>query len=148
MDGQQFCYKYPHSAVATDCVIFGEENNILKVLLVRRRKEPFKDAWALPGGFLEIDETARVGALRELLEETGVVPITFDQLHTYSELDRDPRERVISITYIGTAMIRDVVGEDDAAEARWWNLKHLPVLAFDHQKILNDALKKHFADEV
>ena len=90
-----FQYKYEHMAVTTDCVIFTYEDWRLKVLLVRRGSEPFKGEWAFPGGFLRMDETAEQGALRELREETALVPSAIGQLGVFSDVDRDPRERVI-----------------------------------------------------
>ena len=89
-----YCYEYPHPAVTTDCVIFGFDGTKLKVLLIRRGIEPFKGRWAFPGGFLQPDETAETGALRELREETGIGHAYLEQLHTFTDPERDPRERV------------------------------------------------------
>ena len=110
-------YKYEHMAVTTDCVIFTYEDWKLKVLLVRRGGEPYKGQWAFPGGFLKMDETAREGALRELREETGVEPSAIGQLGVFSDVDRDPRERVITIAWYALVKPSEVVGGDDADEA-------------------------------
>ena len=101
VEGAQFPYqyKYEHMAVTTDCVIFTYEDRKLKVLLVKRGGEPYKGQWALPGGFLKNDETAREGAMRELQEETGLVASAIGELGVFSDIDRDPRERVITIAW-------------------------------------------------
>lgn len=139
---KQFCYRYPRPAVTTDCVIFGQGEGDLKVLLVKRGNEPFKEMWALPGGFLNPDETAEEGALRELSEETGLTDVKVEQLFTFSDPKRDPRDRVISIAYMAVMKLQDVKGEDDASEAKWFPLKEIPSLAFDHELILNKALER------
>lgn len=139
---KQFCYRYPRPAVTTDCVIFGQGEGDLKVLLVKRGNEPFKEIWALPGGFLNSDETAEEGALRELREETGLTDVKVEQLFTFSDPKRDPRDRVISIAYMAVVKLQDVKGEDDASEAKWFPLKEIPSLAFDHELILNKALDR------
>lgn len=138
----KYCYRYPHPAVTTDCAIFGFDGNQLKILLVRRGIEPFKERWAFPGGFLNIDEPAEEGALRELKEETGLSTAYLEQFHTYSDPARDPRERIITIAYLALVRIQDVAGGDDAAEARWFAVDEAPRLAFDHDVILQDALQR------
>lgn len=153
MDENKFCYKYPHPAVTTDCVIFGFDGTELNVLLVRRGIEPYKGRWAMPGGFLNPDESAEDGARRELMEETGLgisapeygeksdCPY-IEQFHAYSAPDRDPRERVITIAYLALVKIQDVEGGDDAADARWFPVSQVPPLAFDHDAMLRDALTR------
>lgn len=138
----QFCYKYPHPAVTTDCVIFGFDGSRLNVLLVQRGIEPFAGQWAFPGGFLKMDESARQGALRELCEETQLQPAYVEQFHTYSHPARDPRERVITIAYFALVKIQKVQGGDDARQAQWWPIDEVPALAFDHDLILRDALTR------
>lgn len=138
----QYCYKYPHPAVTTDNVIFGYDGTRLRVLLVERGGEPYKGYWALPGGFLNPDEEAGQGALRELREETGLEPAHVEQLHAYSTPGRDPREWVISVAYMALVRPREVKGSDDAADARWFPLDEVPQLAFDHADMLRDALKR------
>ncbi len=142
MEDRQYCYKYPHPAVTTDCVIFGFDGSDLKILLIKRGLEPFKGKWALPGGFLKQDESAETGALRELKEETGLDGAYIEQFRTYSAPDRDPRERVITIAYLALVRLQEVEGGDDAAEARWFSVNEVPQLAFDHDVILRDALAR------
>ena len=138
----QFCYKYPHPAVTTDCVILGFNGERLQVLLVERGVEPYKGRWAFPGGFLRMDETAEEGALRELREETGLESPYIQQLHAFSDPGRDPRERVITIAYYALVRLQEVQGGDDAASARWFPLDEVPSLAFDHDRILRMAVQR------
>ncbi len=142
MEEKRYCYRYPHPAVTTDCVIFGFDGSELNVLLVERGIEPYKGYWALPGGFLNPDESAEEGARRELREETGLEEAYMEQLRAYTDPDRDPRERVITIAFLALVKIRDVEGGDDAADARWFPLSDVPSLAFDHDTILHDALTR------
>ena len=135
----KYHYKYPHPSVTTDCVIFGFDGSNLKVLLVQRGIEPYKGRWAFPGGFLRMDESAEEGALRELREETGLQGAYIKQFHTFSDPKRDPRERVITIAYYALVKLQDVIGGDDAAQARWFALNEVPSLAFDHAQILRRA---------
>lgn len=135
----KYHYKYPHPSVTTDCVIFGFDGSNLKVLLVQRGIEPYKGRWAFPGGFLSMDESAEEGALRELREETGLQGAYIKQFHTFSDPKRDPRERVITIAYYALVKLQDVIGGDDAAQARWFALNEVPSLAFDHDQILRRA---------
>lgn len=99
MEEYKFSYKYPHPAVTVDCVIFGFDGTSIKVLLIQRGVEPYKGAWAFPGGFLRMDESAEEAAKRELMEETGLKDIPLEQFYTFTNVDRDPRERVITIAH-------------------------------------------------
>lgn len=136
-------YKYEHMAVTTDCVIFTYEDWKLKVLLVRRGGEPCKGMWAFPGGFLRMDETAEQGALRELREETSLEPSSpIVQLGVFSDVERDPRERVITIAFYALVKPSEVMGGDDADEAAWFAIDALPPLAFDHAKIFETAMER------
>ena len=137
-----FCYKYPHPAVTADCIVFNKEDEKIFVLLIQRKNDPYKDCWAFPGGFVNIDESAEDAAIRELKEETGLEISTVEQLKAYSNPDRDPRERVITIAFIAESQIKKVKGGDDAKEARWFDTSQLPSLAFDHKEILQDALDR------
>ena len=137
-----FQYKYEHMGVTSDCVIFTYEDRALKVLLVRRGAEPFKGQWAFPGGFLRMDETAEQGALRELREETALVPSAIGQLGVFSDVFRDPRERVITIAWYALVKPHEVIGGDDADEAAWFPVDNLPPLAFDHCKIFHAAMER------
>lgn len=142
MEEYKFHYKYPHPSVTTDCVIFGFDGVKLKVLLIERGCEPYKGRWAFPGGFLKMDESAEEGAKRELEEETGLKAAYIKQFHTFTEPDRDPRERVITIAYYALVRIQDVKGGDDAAKAQWFDLEDVPSLAFDHDRILRKAMQE------
>lgn len=139
-----YTYKYPHPAVTTDCIVFGFDGDTLNLLLINRGIEPYKGCWALPGGFMKMDETAEEGALRELQEETGVKDIYIEQLQAFSTVDRDPRERVLTIAFL--AFVRqekyEVIAGDDAAKAQWFPINGLPQLAFDHKEIISVALDK------
>ncbi|MDD7454629.1 MAG: NUDIX domain-containing protein [Bacteroidales bacterium] len=135
-------YRYEHMAVTTDCVIFTYEDRKLKVLLVRRGGEPYKGFWAFPGGFLQLNETAKDGALRELREETGLEAAAIGELGVFSDPDRDPRERVITIAYYALVKPSEVIGGDDADEAVWFPVDNLPELAFDHNKIFEAAMER------
>lgn len=143
MEGQ-YCYQYPRPAVTTDCVIFGFDDEILKVLLVERGGEPYKGYWAFPGGFLNMDETTDECAVRELEEETGLKNVFVEQLQAFSNVDRDPRGRTITVAYY--ALVNpaemEVAGYDDAADARWFALADVPCLAFDHDHVLQVALRR------
>lgn len=131
-----YTYKYPHPAVTTDCVVFALDGTKLKVLLVERGSEPYKGSWALPGGFLNINETAEQCARRELKEETGLNVMHLEQFHAFTDVNRDPRERVISIAFWALVQIAEVNGCDDVVQAQWFSLDELPPLAFDHEQIL------------
>ena len=135
-------YKYDHPEVTTDCVIFTYEDWELKVLLVKRGGEPYKGEWALPGGFLRNDETAKEGALRELREETALEAATIGELGVFSDPSRDPRERVITIAFYALVKPSQVQGRDDADEAAWFPIDSLPQLAFDHADIIHAALER------
>jgi 8-oxo-dGTP diphosphatase len=139
MEEKIYTYKYPHPAVTTDCVIFGFDGIKLKVLLVERGGEPYKGMWALPGGFMHMDESAEEGAKRELKEETNLTANYIEQFHTFTDPNRDPRERVITIAYFALVKIQDVVGGDDARRAQWFAMDEIPQLAFDHDRILRKA---------
>ena len=138
----EYTYKYPRPAVTADCVVMTRETEP-KVLLIQRGEEPFKEAWAFPGGFMNMDETTEQCAIREMEEETGLRLSDVHQIGAYSKVDRDPRGRTITVAYL--AIIDEpitVTGQDDAAKAEWWPLSELPHLAFDHYDIMQDAINK------
>ena len=142
MEEKKYSYKYPHPSVTTDCVIFGFDGGKLKVLLVERGLEPYKGRWAFPGGFVKMDESCEEGALRELEEETALKGTYVQQFHTYSDPNRDPRERVITVAFFALVRIQEVEAGDDANKAQWFAIDEVPQLAFDHDAILRDALKR------
>ena len=138
----KYCYKHPHPAVTADCVIFGfDESNIMKVLLIQRGNDPYKGKWAFPGGFMNMDETAEQCARRELEEETGLKDVAVEQFYTFTNVNRDPRERVITVAHYALVKLSEVKGGDDAEKAQWFSLDEIPSLAFDHEEILNKALQ-------
>jgi 8-oxo-dGTP diphosphatase len=138
-----YCYDYPRAAVTVDALIFRNVNRGIEVLLIRRGREPFKNMWALPGGFIEMDETLEEAILRELQEETGLTGIELKQFHTFSSVKRDPRHRTISTVFWGllTNNSIKVVAGDDAEESGWFSITDLPLLAFDHDEVISLAIK-------
>lgn len=137
-----YSYKYPHPAMASDCVIFGFDGVSIRVLLIQRGVEPFKGKWAFPGGFMGINETAEECARRELEEETGLKNVAVEQLYTFSDVGRDPRERVVTVAHYALVRLSEVKGGDDAAVARWFAQDEIPSLAFDHDRILRMAISR------
>ena len=137
----EYTYPFPRPSVTTDCVIFGYDGKDIKLLLVERGIPPFKGMWALPGGYLQMDEDAIDGAKRELYEETGLRDAYIEQFRTFAAVDRDPRGRVITIAHLALVKISEVKAGDDAAKAQWFSLKDVPQLAFDHDMILREATK-------
>jgi 8-oxo-dGTP diphosphatase len=135
-------YEYPRPALTVDCVVFGIEDDQLKVLLIERALEPFAGQWALPGGFVRMMETTDEAARRELAEETGLSNVFLEQLYTFSRVDRDPRERIVSVAHYALVRSSAVQGGSDASEARWFDVRELPRLAFDHQDIVEVALER------
>src|SRR6185295_3748417 len=138
------CYEYPHPSVTVDCLIFALGGNDLRILLVRRKGQPYRGCWALPGGFVEIDEGVDAAALRELQEETGVEDLFLEQLHTFGEPKRDPRERVISVAYYSLIRQKEhkLQAGSDASDTQWFPVRRLPKLAFDHDVIIAMALER------
>ncbi len=136
-----YSYKYPHPAVTADSIVFARDSQDLKVLLIQRKREPYQGSWAFPGGFMNIDESAEDAARRELQEETGLKADVMAQVGAWTAVDRDPRERVITIAYY-TLLPHPaaVTASDDANQAQWFSLSALPPLAFDHADILHRAI--------
>ncbi len=142
MDTQlKYHYRYPHAAITADCVIFGFNEKVIKILLVERGNEPYLGYWALPGGFMRMEETIEECAKRELREETNLSGVFLDQFRVYSRVNRDPRERVVTVAFIALVKPEDykVVAGDDAAKAMWFDENMLPPLAFDHREIIREA---------
>ncbi len=140
-----YTYEYPHPAVTADAVIFTVDQDDVKVLLIKRAHYPDEGKWAIPGGFIDIDEDLEDAARRELEEETGLRDVEFlEQFHTFGKPDRDPRERVITVAYYGVVPPdkTDVRAGDDAASAAWFSIQDLPELAFDHTVVLGMAYER------
>jgi 8-oxo-dGTP diphosphatase len=137
-----YTYDYPRPAVTADSVVFCNGSDGLSVLLIERMNEPFKGCWAFPGGFMEMDEDAEDCAKRELKEETGLEIRTMRQLGAFTDVNRDPRGRTVSIAYYAVIEKSEVKGADDAIQARWFPIDSIPPLAFDHDKILRMALEE------
>lgn len=139
----EFSYKYPRPAVTADCIVMTNEP-LPKVLLIQRGADPFKGAWAFPGGFMNMDETTEECAIRELEEETGLKVDTVHQVGAYTKVDRDPRGRTITVAYLAIVdSKKEVIGQDDAANAEWFPITELPHLAFDHYDIMQDAVRTY-----
>ena len=139
-----FTYNFPRPAVTTDTLVFREGVECIEVLLIKRKKEPYKDYWAIPGGFLEIEETPIEGAKRELLEETSLDIEILKAVGTCGDIDRDPRGRTITIVFYtfihnGGQMAK---ATSDAAEVKWFSVKKMPEMAFDHSEIFREGLLK------
>jgi 8-oxo-dGTP diphosphatase len=140
----EYIYEWPRPMVTADIVVFLKGRGKTKLLLVKRAKEPFKGSWVFPGGFLEPDEELADAAARELAEETGLVGVDLEQMHTFGTCGRDPRGRVISVAFVGsvTSDKATVKAGDDAAEAKWFDIDDLPSLAFDHNEMAKMAIEK------
>lgn len=139
-----YTYEYPHPAVTTDIVIFTIRQDELKILLIKRALPPYQGMWALPGGFVNLDESLEEGARRELAEETGMRDVYLEQLYTFGEPDRDPRERVITVAYYALVPSDeiDIQAGSDAEGVSWFGMQELPELGFDHADILEMAYER------
>jgi len=140
----KYVYEWPRPMVTVDAVVFKLDRGTPRVLLIQRGNEPFKGEWAVPGGFVDMDEELLDAALRELHEETGLTGITLEQMHTFGKPGRDPRGRNITICFFGIAKpTQRAKGGDDAVKAKWFDINKLPAnLAFDHDEVLKLAVTK------
>jgi 8-oxo-dGTP diphosphatase len=139
-----YSYNYPHFALTVDAVIFSKSDEGLDVLLIRRAHEPFKDRWAFPGGYVNIDEVIDNAAYRELNEETNISDVSLKRFDIFDAIDRDPRERTVTVVYYGFFNGSKVLikAGDDAKDAKWFPVNKLPELAFDHSAILKKLLEE------
>lgn len=139
-----FSYEFPRAALTVDIVVFALDEEELRVMLIQRGIEPFEGQWAIPGGFVNVDEELEEAARRELVEETGLKGVFLEQLYTYGAVNRDPRDRVVTVAYYVLVNLEGhaIVASTDARNAAWFSINDLPKLAFDHEKILGDALER------
>jgi len=134
-------YKYPRPALTVDILIVAGNKDHLQILLIQRKNPPFQHHWALPGGFLDMDETLEQAAARELEEETGLVCGNLQQFKSYSAINRDPRGRTVSVVFWQKLpAIAPIKAGDDAKEAQWFSISQLPELAFDHGEIVEEFI--------
>ena len=141
----KYTYEWPRPMVSADAAVFRISGGKTSLLLIKRNNEPFKDKWAIPGGFVELDEELEDAAARELAEETGLTGIHLEQMRAFGTIGRDPRGRMITVTFMGVTSEEnpEVKGGDDAAEAKWFDIENLPDnLAFDHDKVIKFAIEK------
>ncbi len=140
---EKYCYDYPRPAVTADVVaVAGNERDQLKILLIKRRKPPFENMWALPGGFADMDEDIEKTAARELKEETGLTNVSLHQIGAFGKVGRDPRHRTVTVAFLSWLPEEVVVnGGDDASDARWFHVDKLPPLAFDHADIIAKGME-------
>ena len=141
----KYVYDWPRPMVTVDAVVFTKTDDKTKVLLINRGKEPIKGKWALPGGFIDMDEELEDAVVRELAEETGLVGVQLEQMHTFGTVGRDPRGRMITIVFMGIATEGQtgIKAGDDAAQAQWFDIEKLPDdMAFDHNEVVRFAVEK------
>ncbi len=141
----KYVYDWPRPMVTVDAAVFGFFTGKAKLLLIRRKNQPFQGKWALPGGYVGINEELEDAVARELAEETGLLNVSLEQMHTFGKCGRDPRGRQITIVFMGTSTEKPnrIKAGDDAAQVRWFDIKKLPKdLAFDHIEVINFAIRK------
>ncbi len=140
----KYTYDWPRPMVTVDAVVFTADGDTVKLLLIKRKNEPFKGKWAIPGGFVEMDEELQDAAKRELAEETSLTGVELKQMHTFGTIGRDPRGRQITVIYMGQARPDQmaVKAGDDAQEAKWFDIDNLPEMAFDHDNVTKMAIEK------
>jgi len=139
-----YTYKYERPSVTVDCVVFGLDEKELRIMLIKRAAEPFMNKWALPGGFIHMDENLEYAAKRELKEETGIDKVFLEQLYTFGDVNRDPRGRVVTVAYYALVNLSEhkITASTDAAKAAWFSIDDMPDLAFDHGKIIEMAVRR------
>lgn len=138
-----YTYQYPRPALTVDAVIFRKKDMNWEILLIQRKHQPFINGWALPGGFVDMDETLEHAIERELQEETALTNIDLAQLHAFSKPGRDPRGHTITIVFWGILNHEQKAkAGDDAGKVEWFNIDNLPQLAFDHDEVVEKAIQK------
>ncbi len=137
-----YSYEYPRPALTADAMVLTFNGRTLEILLIQRGIEPYKGSWALPGGFMQMDETIEQCTARELEEETSLKNVYLQQFGCFSTVDRDPRGRVVTVASYALVRKSEVKGGDDAMDARWFEIGNLPELAFDHHIIIEKGLKR------
>jgi 8-oxo-dGTP diphosphatase len=141
---RQYCYPFPRPAVTADIACFAEEGGRAYILLIQRNHAPHAGRWALPGGFVDENESLEAAAARELCEETCVTEVTLEQFGAYGDPGRDPRGHTVTVAYLARLPRRvEATGSDDAARAEWFPVDELPPLAFDHDRIIADAIRRY-----
>jgi 8-oxo-dGTP diphosphatase len=139
----KYCYKYPRLAITVDAIIVAESFSQDMILLIQRKFKPFEGVWALPGGFVGMDETLQDACQRELREETGISDVALHQFHTFDAIDRDPRQRTVTTVFYGRIReTLEVTGGDDARKADWFPIISLPEMAFDHAEIIGKFIRE------
>ncbi len=141
----KYVYDWPMPMVTVDAVVFAACKDTAKILLINRKNDPFKGQWAIPGGFIGIDEELDVAVARELFEETGLTGVKLEQMHTFGKPGRDPRGRQITVVYIGIIAegLDRIKAGDDAQKAQWFDINALPPdLAFDHDEVIKFAIDR------
>jgi 8-oxo-dGTP diphosphatase len=141
----KYVYDWPRPMVTVDAVVFAVAAGAVKLLLIKRKNEPFKGQWAIPGGFIGIDEELDDAVARELAEETGLTGVALEQMQTFGKCGRDPRGRQITVVYIGviTEWPARIKAGDDAQQAQWFDINALPPdIAFDHDVVANFAIER------
>ncbi len=140
----KYVYDWPRPMVTVDAVVFHLVGDKIKVLLIQRGSKPYKGKWALPGGFVDMDEELEGAVVRELAEETGLSGVALEQMHTFGRCGRDPRGRQISVAFFGIAPVstKKIKGGDDAVRAKWFDIRNLPEeMAFDHDEVVRFGIK-------
>jgi len=142
MAKKKHCYDYPRPAVTADIALFRGQEDSLEILLIQRKKDPFEGYWALPGGFVDENERLQDAAARELMEETSLQARKLEQFGAFGDPGRDPRGHTVSIGFFGEVRGKGTgAAGDDAADIRWFPVSRLPKLAFDHKKVVQQALR-------
>jgi 8-oxo-dGTP diphosphatase len=141
----KYVYDWPRPMVTVDAAVFRISSGKISLLLINRKNEPYKGQWAIPGGFVDMDEELEDAVVRELAEETGLTGVPLEQMHTFGTIGRDPRGRQITIVFMGVANEQQtaIKAGDDAAQAKWFDIENLPDnLAFDHDRVIKFAIEK------